>query len=378
MSVLAVRKIESRQDIEKFIRVPWSLYADDPQWIPPLLAELRDRLRPGKNPYFEHAEAVYFVAERNGKTVGRISAQVCELVQEFQGRGTGHFGMFECEDSQETAGGLFRAAEEWLKLQGMTRVMGPFNLSINDEMGLLVDGFHRPPFVFMGHHRPYYESLVCASGLQKEKDVYAYYGDITAPYPDRVQRILRLAKRDKSIRVRPVNKRHVGRELDVMLQVFNEAWANNWGYVPYTQAEVEHLVQIVKRLIGAESVLLTEVKGEVAGFTIMLPNLNELVRDLDGKLFPAGWLRLLWRMKFARCSSVRVPLLGLRERYQKSHTGAVIAFLMIDRCRQSSLPKGVTHCEMSWILEDNLPMRGILEALGATRDKTYRVYSKPR
>jgi hypothetical protein len=376
MSGLKVRSIESRRDIEKFIRVPWSLYADDPQWVPPLRAELRSRLLPSKNPYFEHAEVAYFVGERNGHTVGRISAQVCGLAQEYQGRGTGHFGLFECEDCQETADGLFHAAEDWLRGRGMTRLMGPFNLSINDEMGLLVEGFHRPPSVFMGHHRPYYESLIRGSGLHREKDAYAYYLDITRPYPDRIQRILRVVERDRRIRVRPMDRKNIHRELEVMLEIFNEAWVKNWGYVPFTSAEVEHLERMVRHLIGADSVLLTEVNGEVAGFVVLLPNLNELIRDLNGKLFPAGWFRLLWRMKFARCSSVRVPLMGLREQYHRSHTGAAIAFLMIDRCRQVSLPKGVTHCEMSWILEDNLPMRGILDALNSTRDKVYRIFSK--
>jgi hypothetical protein len=372
-----VRKIDPSSERERFIRVPWSLYGDDPQWIAPLLAEQRDRLNPRKNPFFEHAEVALFVAERRGRIVGRISAQVCELAQEYHGRGTGHFGFFECEDSQDTADGLFCAAESWLKRKGMTRFMGPFSLSINDETGLLVEGFHRPPFVFMPHHRPHYESLLRNVGLEKEKDVYAYYLDITRPYPDRVQRILKVAGRDKRYRVRPVDKKHIDRDLDVMLQIFNEAWEDNWGFIPFTRTEVAHLADDVKRLIGTESVLLAEVDGEPAGFVVRLPNLNEMIRDLDGRLFPAGWLRLLWRIKFARCSSVRVPLLGLRKQYQRSHTGAALAFLMIDRCRQVSLPKGVTHCEMSWILEDNLPMRGMLEALGSVRDKTYRIYSKP-
>jgi hypothetical protein len=341
-----------------------------------LLAELRNRLNPRKNAFFEHAEVVLFLAERDGKTVGRISAQVCELAQVHQGRGTGHFGFFECEDSQKTADGLFRAAERWLTQKGMTRAVGPFSLSINDETGLLVDGFHRPPSVLMGHHRPYYESLLDGVGLQKEKDLYAYYLDITRSYPDRIRRILDAADRNKKIRVRPVNRRYIGRELGVMLQIFNEAWEDNWGFIPFTPAEVAHLAQDIKHLIRTDAVLLTEVDGETAGFAVMLPNLNEVTRDLDGKLFPTGWLRLLWHMKFPRYRSVRVALLGLRKRYHRSHTGAAIAFLMIDRLRQISLPKGVTHCEMSWILEDNMPMRGILDALGSKQDKTYRVYSK--
>jgi hypothetical protein len=339
--------------------------------------EQRHRLKPRKNPYFEHADTAFFIAERQGKPVGRISAQVCELVQKFQVRGTGHFGLFECEDSQETAEGLIHAAESWLQLKGMTNMMGPFNLSINDEIGLLVEGFHRPPFVLMGHHRPYYNMLMHHAGLRKEMDVYAYYLDITRPYTERIQRIMHWAIRDPGIRVRRIGGRSFRREMLAVLDLFKDAWSDNWGYVPPTQPEVDHLIHMLRHLLDRGVVLLSEVEGEAAGFMVVLPNLNEMIGDLDGKLFPAGWLRLLWRLKYARFPTVRVPLMGLRKKYQRSRKAAAIAFSMIDQCRQYFLPKGVTHCEMSWILEENGPMRKILEAADMTRDKVYRIYSKP-
>jgi hypothetical protein len=189
--------------------------------------EQRDRLNPRKNPYFEHADTAFFLAERQGKPVGRISAQVCELVQKFQVQGTGHFGLFECEDSQETAEGLIHAAESWLQRKGMTRMMGPFNLSINDEMGLLVEGFHRPPFVLMGHHRPYYNGLMNLAGLRKEMDVYAYYRNITRPYTERTQRIMHWATRDHGIRVRRIGNRDFRREMREVLDLFKDAWSDN-------------------------------------------------------------------------------------------------------------------------------------------------------
>jgi GNAT superfamily N-acetyltransferase len=376
MSSLTVRRIESRQDIEQFIRAAWNLYAQDPNWVPPLLDELRTRLCSKKNPYFEHAQVAYFLAERDGQCVGRISAQDCELVRRYHGQDTGHFGFFECEESQQTADALFQAAEDWLRQRGLKRMIGPFSLSINDEVGMLVDGFDRAPSVFMGHHRPYYPELVEAAGLQKEMDAYAYMMDVTLPFPDRVQHILKRAGRNADIQLRSISRRQFTSELNRLLEMFNEAWVENWGYIPFTQAEVEHLAHTIRPLIGKDSVLLAEVDGQEAGFMVVLPNLNELIRDLDGKLFPVNWMRLLWRLNFSCCTTARVPLMGITKQFQRSRTGAAIAFSMIERCRQNWVPKGVTHCEMSWILENNEPMRRILEALNSSRDKTYRIYSK--
>lgn len=377
VSTLRVRRVDAAKGMEQFIRVPWQLYADDPHWVPPLNLDLQARLSASRNPYFEHAEAAYFIAERDGKTVGRISAQVCQLAQQHHGEGTGHFGFFESEDSRDTARALFATAEEWLKSKGMRRLVGPFNLSINDEMGVLVDGFHRPAFAFMGHHRPYYDGLFVGEGFEKEKDVFAYYANLERPYPRRIERALGEVSRDPRVRVRPMDRGDIRREVRVMSEVFNDAWQGNWGHIPITHAEAEHLERTVRSYLGSDSVLFAEIDGRVVGFIVVLPNLNEFTRDLNGKLFPTGWVRLLWRMQFARCGSVRVPLMGLRREYQRSRCGAAVALKMIDQSRHNWLANGATFCELSWILEDNAPMRRILEALGYVRDKTYRVYSKP-
>jgi hypothetical protein len=337
---------------------------------------LRDRLNRAKNPYFQHAQAEYFLAERDGQTVGRISAQYCELAQRQHGAGTGQFGFFECEASQETCDALIRAAESWLRDKGARRVLGPLSLSINDEVGVLIEGYHRPPAVFMGHHLPYYDDLLLAAGFQKAMDLYAYHLDLRIPYPPRLQRIVDRAARDQKIQLRPLGRKNFRQELLGLLRLFNEAWADNWGYVPLTPAEANHLVDTIRPLIGKDSIVLTEIDGEAAGFMVVLPDLNELIGDLDGRMLPTNWLRLLWRLRYARPTSVRVPLLGIQQKHQSTRTGAAIAFSMIDRCRQTWLAKGATHCEMSWILETNAPMRGMLEAMGPQRDKTYRVYSK--
>jgi hypothetical protein len=376
MTTLVVRRIDSSRDIESFIRFPAELYDHDRHWVSPLYAEVRARLDPHRNPYFQHARAAMFLAERDGKAVGRITAQCCELAQQYHRPGDGHFGFYECEASEETSSALFDAASQWLVEQGMNQMTGPLSLSIHEEAGLLVDGFHRPPFVFMGHNLPRYEQDFLASGLVKEIDLFAYHLDISKPYPERINRILSLTNRDSKIKLRNVNKRRIGQELGLLLEIFNEAWEDNWGHVPMTDDEVGELAKLVKRLFTTDAILLAEIDSAVVGFIVVIPNLNQVTADLQGRLLPFNWLKLLYRIQFTSIGSVRVPLMGIRKQFQNTRTGAAIAFSMIDRCRQACLAKGVTHCEMSWILETNTAMRGILEASGSGLDKTYRIYSK--
>lgn len=375
-SDVTTRRVRTRHDRRAFLDVPWAIYRDDPNWVPPLHAEVRARLNPRQNPYFEHAKAAFFLAEQDGQVVGRISAQVCELTQQCQGAGTGHFGFFECRECPQTAQALFDVAGRWLSAQGMNRMVGPFNLSINEEAGLLIDGFHRPPFIFMCHNPAYYEELFVGAGMAKEIDVYAYYLDISQPYPERIERLLKAAARNTQIKLRNVDKRNLESELHSLMELFNESWSDNWGHIPMTQGEVNDLAMLVRRLFSTDAVVLAEIDGEVAGFIVVIPNLNELTADLNGRLFPWGWLKLLYRLQRTPCRSVRVPLLGISRQYQNTRTGAAIAISMIDRCRTASVNNGATHCEMSWILENNTAMRSILDASGSTLDKTYRLYSR--
>ena len=214
------------------------------------------------------------------------------------------------------------------------------------------------------------------SGLAKEIDVFAYLLDLRLPYPKRIQRVLQATSQNTNIHLRAVNKHRIEVDLGKLLEIFNESWADNWGHVPMTDAEVGELANMVKHLFHTDSVMLAEIDGDVVGFIVAIPNLNEMTRDLDGKLFPFGWLRLLYRIKFLTCRTIRVPLMGVSKKHQSTRTGASIVFAMIDRCRQANVAKGVTHCEMSWILESNLSMRGILDASESKLDKTYRIYTK--
>jgi hypothetical protein len=284
--------------------------------------------------------------------------------------------MFECEDRYETARALFKAAESWLKRKGMTRMLGPFDFSVNEELGMLVDGFLAPPFVMMGHHRQYYSELVDQVGLRKEMDLLAYYLDISLPYTDRIAKIVRHASRDDRLVLKEVAPSERDWGLRLALDVFNDGWADNWGYIPPTKLEVDHLVRQLSRLLDRGLVMLAEVDRETAGCMIVLPNLNEIIADLNGSLLPTGWLKLLWRLRHVSFRSIRVPLMGIRKKYQSARIGALIALAMIDRCRAEFLPQGVKDCEMSWILDSHTPMKSILDAAGCEPYKRYRIFAK--
>ena len=343
---LKVRRVESRRDRERFLKLPWSLYATNPAWVPPLLALQRDRLSPRANPYFRHADVALFLAERSGRVVGRISAQVCQLVQQHHGHGIGHFGMCACADNAVTAEALFDAASDWLRTRGMTRVMGPFDLSINDETGMLVEGFDDPPYVMMGHHHSYYSALLEDVGFVKEMDVFAYRGDVSKPYDLRLDRLVQRATGDGRIKLRQISRKNRSQELRRVLEVFKDGWSENWGYVPPTEAEVDRLVRHLRRLLDRGIVTIADVDGEDAGFMVVLPNLNEVITDLNGRLFPFGWLKLLWRLRFAQFDSLRIPLMGIRKQHQGTRVGASVAISMIDSCRKTLLRQGAQRCEM--------------------------------
>ena len=370
---IKIVKVDSRKALNDFIRLPWSLYIEDPMWVPPLLIERRMHLSP-KNPYFEHAEFCFWIAYRNGQPVGRISAQIDRLHIERYQDATGFFGMIEAEDKRPTFSSLLDTAESWLRDQGMQRIGGPYNLSINQELGLLVEGFDSPPSVMMGHARPYYAARIEENGYQKEKDLLAYIVNSDFTMTAAAQRI---ANRTKDrIHIRKLQKSKFVSELEIIRDIFNDAWSQNWNFVPFTNAEFEHLGKDLKMLADEELVKIAEVDGEPAAFIVVLPNINEVIRDLNGRLLPFGWLKMLWRLKVKYPKSARIPLMGVRRRYHDSLMGAALAFGVIASVQQPGQKRGLKEAELSWILEDNLRMRDILESIGGRVYKTYRIYCK--
>ncbi len=370
---LQVVKVERKSDLNEFIRLPWSLYKDDPNWIPPLILERRMQLSP-KNPYFEHAKFCSWITYRNGKPVGRISAQIDRLHIDRYQDATGFFGMLEAEDDSLTFRALLSTAESWLRDQGMQQISGPFNLSINQELGLLVDGFDTPPSMMMGHARPYYADRIEKDGYQKEKDLLAYIINTDSKMTAAAKRITARAK--DRIHIRRLQKSDFVNELEIIRNIFNDAWSQNWGFIPWTEAEVEHLGKDLKMLADEELVKIAEVDGKPAAFIVLLPNINEIIQDLNGRLLPFGWLKLLWRLKVKYPKSARIPLMGVRSQYHDSLMGAALAFGVIADVQQPALKHGIKEVELSWILEENKGMRNVIESVNGRVYKTYRIYSK--
>ena len=370
---LNVVEVKGKSALKEFIRLPWSLYTDDPMWVPPLMLERRMHLSP-KNPYFEHAKFCSWITYRNGQPVGRISAQIDRLHIDRYQDGTGFFGMLEAEDDRSTFNLLLETAESWLHNQGMQRISGPFNLSINQELGLLVDGFDTPPSMMMGHARPYYAERIEENGYQKEKDLLAYIIDSDFEMTSAAKRITARVK--DRLRIRRLQKSNFMNELEIIRNIFNDAWSQNWGFVPWTEAEFEHLGKDLKMLADEELVKIAEVDGKPAAFIVVLPNINEIIRDLNGRLLPCGWLKMLWRLKVKYPKSARIPLMGVLSKYHDSLMGAALAFGVIAGVKQPGLKRGIKKVELSWILEDNKGMRNIIESIGGRVYKTYRIYSK--
>ena len=378
MPELVIRPVTTAADRKRFVDLVWEVYKDDPAWVPPLKSEMLGLITPAKNPWFEHAEAALWLAERNGRAVGRISAQVDRLVLEHMGAGTGQWGMVEVVDGEAQAGpALLATAEDWLRSRDMTRALGPISLSIWDEPGLEISGFSDPPTAMMGHHRPSYEAIVEAAGNAKAKDLYCYALDIRVPLEPLAQRLIAAGKRSDRIRIRQVDKSRFVEEARTILNLLNDAWSDNWGFVPLTEAEIAHAGKKLKPIIFEDLVVIAEVDGEPAGFMIVIPDINELTRDLDGRLFPFGWAKLLWRLRRPQVRRVRVPLMGVAKRHQGGRLAGTLAFMMIEHCRLNSVANyGASHGEFGWVLEDNGGMLAIADLRGSKRSKIYRIYEK--
>ncbi|MGD8618693.1 MAG: N-acetyltransferase [Gammaproteobacteria bacterium] len=370
---VSLEVITQVNQLRPFLDVPHRIYATDPHWVPPLDFEQRQRFSPG-NHFFQHARWHGWVARRNGQLAGRITAQVDDLHLQQHGDAMGYFGMLEAEDNAEVFATLCNAAENWLRDQGIHKVRGPYNLHINEEVGLLVDGFSTPPFVMMGHGRPWYGSRLEDQGYIPVKDLLAYH--IRPDFePPRV--MTRLAERvSEKVVVRPLRRKQVAQETATMLEIFNDAWANNWGFVPLVYDEFLDTVKTLMPLMPDEYVQIAEYEGKPVAFIVALPNINEAIRDLGGRLLPFGWLKLLWRLKVLHPHTARVPLMGVRQEFQHSRLGPTLAFMVIDAVRKALHARDVTDVEMGWVLENNDGMRNIIETIGGEAYKRYRVYEK--
>ena len=371
-SRLEIRTVSKRSDVEQFIRQPWRIYQKDPAWVPPLLYDRRQLLSPD-NPFFKHAKMCSWLAFRDSRPVGRISAQIDHLHLEHVDSATGFFGMLEAEDDPDVFDRLMGKAESWLRENGMRQMIGPFNLSINHDCGLLVDGFDTPPFFMMPHNPPYYEKRILDRGYRVIKDTLAYLLDIDTEPSAAIKAAVK--RHAKSIHVRPVNLKRLSEELEILRDIHEDAWSQNWNFVPFTTEEFSHMGRDLKLLVPPGLVQIAEIDGQPAAMMVAFPNINEAIADLNGKLLPFGWAKLLWRLKVSFPRTARVPLMGVRRKYHNSMLGAALALMTVNQARTAGAKLGIRKIELSWILEDNKGMRSILEAIGARVHKRYRFFS---
>jgi len=376
-----IRAVGGKADRKHFVDLAFRLNAADRNWIPPLRAEALELITPGKNPFYEHAEQQLFLAERGGALVGRISAHIDHLwlkmpAEQGGGPTIGNWGLLEAID-QEAATALIGTAEGWLKAKGMTSVLAPVSCSIWEEPGLLVKGHDHPPTVMMGHDSPAYQGWIEPLGYIGVRDLYCYDLDITRPFPPLVQRIISSGERNPRIRIRKVDKGRFAEEAALILSILNDAWSDNWGFVPITPTEIAYTGRKLKPIVFEDLVRVAEVEGEPVAFMLTLPDLNELIADLDGHLFPFGFAKLLWRLRRPQVRTMRVPLMGVVKKLQATRLASQLAFMMIEYIRRDAVANyGATRSEIGWILEDNQGMRSIAETIESKVNKIYRIYSK--
>ncbi len=375
VSSVSIRPVRTRRELKRFVKVPFHLHRDHPQWVPPLIYERIEFLDRGKNPYFEHAEAEYFLAERDGEPVGRITAQVDQRWDEFQGGKDGMFGFFETVEDGEVAAALLGAAEDWLRARGRSRLLGPMDFTTNDELGILIEGFELRPMVLQPWHPPFYRELIEDRGYAKAMDLLMWYlelgklkeGDQFAP---EIHAAAEKALREEGIAIRNIDKRNLGREMQKFTEVYNEAWSKNWGFVPATDAEVEFHAKLLKQVIDERWGFIAEKDGEAVGVAFTLPDINQAIAKTGGRLLPLGWLRFLLAKR--RIDRVRVFALGVKHDYR--HSG-VAAGLYLKHLEAAS-PDGVPGGETGWILETNEPMNRAMEGMGGKVVKRYRIYEQ--
>jgi len=373
--LVTVRAVHGAKDLRAFVDLPYRLHAGNPQWVAPLRIDVRSRLDRRRNPFFEHGEAEYFLAELDGRVVGRIAAIVNRLHNEIHGDRVAFFGFFESVDDLRVARSLLEAAGDWVRARGFTALRGPASLSTNDECGLLVDGFDTPPTLMMAHNPPYYERLLLAAGFEPSKDLWAFQGghpERYAPVPERATRAVELLGRRLGIRMRPLDMRRFDAEVEVVRAAYNAVWERNWGFVPMTAEEIRHMARQLRPVIIPDIVPIAEKDGEVVGFGLAIPDLNQVLRrHRSGRLFPA-LLDVLWSLRRRKIRRARILLLGVRPDYRGRGVDALLWHWIWTRAAEH----GIYWGEASWILEDNAAMVNAAERMDFSRYKTYRLYDR--
>jgi hypothetical protein len=372
---IEVREAHLGGSLKDFLDVVSFLYGNDPAFARPLDQDLKDRLNPKKNPFFEHGEGAAFTAHDDGTCVGRITASIDRDHLERYRDDTGFFGFLDTTDDPAVSAALLAKAEEWLRARGMKHARGPVSINVNEEMGCLVEGFDTPPFILMPHHHPYQAGLIEQAGYSKIKDLYAWrykVGELNT----RTKKAQEVVRAMPEVTTRTVSYKEMERDVELIVDIFNDAWSDNWGFVPITLAEVKKMASDFKLFLIPEITRIVSIEGEPAAVAVAVPNLNELVKDLDGKLFPFGIFKLLYRLKVTGAKSGRVLILGIRKKWRHVKKYAPLSIYLYAELNESGKKIGMTHGELGWTLEDNGPVNAGIRAMGADPYKRYRVFTK--
>lgn len=373
-----IRPVVTAADRKAFMRMPHGLYADDPNYVAPLEFELAARINADKNPTLKNSPHQLWLAWEGERPLGRIAAIMNRAHLDFQKDGAGHFGFLEAPDDPALVSALLKTAEDWLRDQGAEKIAGPYNFSVNEEVGLLIDGFDTPPYILMPHGKPYYRDRIEGAGYSKAIDMHALeWLPVKDFIPEKRLKFVEkvLAKSDVSIRT--LNTKDLLGDIRIIVDIANDAWSDNWGFIPFGEDHVRQMASELKPIIQKHNVVLCYYKGEPVAFGLVLPNINRAIRDFNGKLLPFNWAKFLWRLKVKGIDQSRMPLMGVKKRLHKKPVGAAFAYRMIDMVNSANIDHGVTHSELSWILENNESMLTMLLEMGANIYKTYRIYEKP-
>ena len=371
---IKIEAVEGARHLDDFLRVPYVVHADDPTWVPPLLAMEKKRLSPATGAFFKHGEAQLFVALRDGAPVGRISAQINRLHLATHQDGAGHFGFFDCIDDQDVANALFAAAAEWLKARGSKRMVGPFNFSINEECGLQIEGFDTPPALFMTQARPWTAPLLDRAGFEKETDLLAFRASPQG-ISDRAKKLTDFARASGRVTLRSADLSRRAEELTLLCDIFNDSWSGNWGFTPINASEVENLLGDFTRFIRGQFCRFACLDGVPVGVMVFLPNYNEPIQIFGGRLFPFNWARLVWAMVMDRFHSGRVVILGIRKSVQGTPLAGAMIALLTNEIRLQASSK-YEWAEFGWVLEGNRPMVRMCEMAAGPAVKRYRMYGR--
>ena len=370
MRNIRVTKVTSRKDLKKFIFFPWKVYKNYPNWVPPLVMEFKEKINKEKNPFFEHAEMDLFLAYRNGEITGRIAGIVDQNHNNFHDEKVVFFGLYESYDDLKTAKALLEKVAEWGRERGMEILRGPTNLSMNDEPAFLLEGFDSPPVVMMPYNPEYYLELMEKCGLVKVKDLYAYYMTREDHVVAQIAQIVTKARAEIPLMLRTIDLKNLKEEAARVKYIYNNAWEKNWGFVPWTDDEIDHLAKKFKVVADPDLVIIAEYEGKPIAFAFALPNLNEVIKRINGRLTPLGILKFLYYRK--KIKGIRVMVFGILKEYR--HTG--VSYMLYSELDKNSRNKSYEWCETSWQLEDNEPVNRFVESLGGKVYKKYRIFEK--